>query len=120
LHALGRIYHEQRSLTRAQAAGDLVAEVDVAGRVDQLKLITLPIFGSVLQTHRLRFDRNAALALELQFVQKLIDPLPRADRSRDVQDPIGERALAVVHMSNDGKISDFGRLGRHGALTAVS
>ena len=42
LDPLRRVDDEQRALARLQRARDLVGEVDVAGRVDQVQLVPLP------------------------------------------------------------------------------
>ena len=43
LDALRRVDDEQRSLARLERARDLVGEVDVPGRVDQVELVALPV-----------------------------------------------------------------------------
>ena len=42
LDPLRRVDDEQRALARLQRARDLVGEVDVPGRVDQVQLVALP------------------------------------------------------------------------------
>ena len=44
LDALARVDHQQRALAGGQRARDLVGEVDVAGRVDQVELVVSPSF----------------------------------------------------------------------------
>src|SRR3712207_8049058 len=46
------------TLFRSEAAAHLVAEVDVAGRVDEVEAVRLPVLGGVLQTHGARLDRD--------------------------------------------------------------
>ena len=60
LDALRGVDDEQRALAGLQRARDLVREVDVAGRVDQVELVAAPE-----DAHRLGLDRDPALALEL-------------------------------------------------------
>ena len=43
LDALGRVDDEDGALAGLQAAADLVAEVDVAGRVDEVEPVALPV-----------------------------------------------------------------------------
>ena len=45
LDALGRVDQQDRALAGRQAAGDLIAEVDVAGGVDQVKHVLLVVAG---------------------------------------------------------------------------
>ena len=43
LDALRRVDDQQRALARLQRPRDLIGEVDVAGRVDQVQLVALPL-----------------------------------------------------------------------------
>ena len=61
------VHNEQRALTGLQCARDLVCEVDVARRVDQVQLVSAPE-----HTHGLGLDRDPALALELHAVEHLL------------------------------------------------
>ena len=51
-HALRRVHHQQRAFARLQAARHLVSEVDVAGRVDQVELILVPVLRLVSRAGR--------------------------------------------------------------------
>ena len=44
LDALGGVDHQQRAFAGGQRARDLVGEVDVAGRVDQVELVHLAVW----------------------------------------------------------------------------
>ena len=81
LDALRGVDEQQRALARGQDARDLVGEVDVAGRVDQVQPVRLAVARRVLDAHGLRLDRDAALALELHRVEQL-RPVLRARRRR--------------------------------------
>ena len=71
LDALAGVDHQQRALARGQAARDLIAEVHVAGRVDQVELVGHPVARRVGHAHRLGLDRDAALALQVHRVEHL-------------------------------------------------
>ena len=71
LDSLRGVDDEQRPLAGGEAARDLVGEVDVAGRVDQVQVVGLPSAAQVLDPHRLRLDRDPALALEVHRVEHL-------------------------------------------------
>ena len=101
LDPLRRVDDEHRTLARLQRARDLVGEVDVAGRVDQVQLVPLP-----LHADRLRLDRDPALALELHRVEQLIAHLALGDGLRQLEDPVGERRLAVVDVRDDREVAD--------------
>ncbi|KAK1774102.1 hypothetical protein QBC45DRAFT_425873 [Copromyces sp. CBS 386.78] len=53
----------------------------------------------------LRFDRDAALALDIELVQDLLVSIAGHDRARVLQQPVGERALAVVDVGDDTEVS---------------
>ena len=84
-----------------EAAADLVAEVDVAGRVDQVEDVALPVDADVLG-----LDRDAAFALEVHRVEVLRTHVTRLDGPGDLEDPIGQRRLAVVDVRNDREVAD--------------
>ena len=70
-HALRRVHHQQRALAGLQAARNFVGEIDVAGRIDQVELIELPVLRAIIQAHGVGFDGDAALALQIHGVQHL-------------------------------------------------
>ena len=106
LDALRRIDDEDGALARGERAGDLVGEVDVAGGVDEVELVLLPVFGGVVHAHGRELDGDAALALEIHGVQKLVLHVARGDLPRQLHQPVGDRALAVVDVRYDTKIAD--------------
>jgi hypothetical protein len=53
------------------AAAHLVAEVHVAGRVDQVEDVLPPIHGLVVHLDGVALDGDAALALQVHVVQRL-------------------------------------------------
>ena len=101
LDPLRRVDHEQRALARLQRARDLVGEVDVAGRVDQVQLVPLPG-----HPHRLRLDRDPALALEIHRVEHLRAHVALRHGVGQLEDAIGERRLAVVDVRDDREVAD--------------
>ena len=81
LDALAGVHDQQRAFAGGQAARDLVAEVDVAGRVHQVQDVGFAVLGRIGQAHGLRLDRDAALALDIHRVRAL-GPSYRAHRAR--------------------------------------
>jgi hypothetical protein len=116
LDALRRVDHQQRALAGRQRARDLIGEVDVTGRVDQMQLVGLAVARRVEHAHRLRLDRDAALALQVHRVQQLRAHLARGNRVRELEDAIGQRRLAVVDVRDDREVA-YVRL-VHGRCTA--
>ena len=101
LDPLRRVDHEQRALAGLERAGDLVREVDVSGRVDQVELMPLPE-----HAHRLRLDRDPALALEVHRVEQLLLHVAGGDGVGELQDPIGQRRLPMVDVGDDREVAD--------------
>src|SRR6185295_9829011 len=65
------------------------------------------------QPDTLRLDRNAAFALDLHLVEELRALLASAHGTGQLEDPVGERALAVVDVRDDRKIANQVRVCRH-------
>ena len=106
LDALGRVDHEQRTLAGLQAAAHLVAEVDVAGRVDEVQAVFEAVGGRVLEAHRASLDRDALLALEVHRIEDLARHLAPLDGVGQLEQPIGERRLAVVDVRDDREVPE--------------
>ena len=78
----------------------------MAGRVNQIEFIVLPVMGFIIEPHGGHFDGDAALALDVHRVEKLLLHVPPLDCSRELQQPVGQGGLAVVNMGDDAKIAD--------------
>lgn len=105
LHALKRIDKQDAALAGGQAARNLVAEIDVPGRVDQVQLVGL-VLVLVIDGHRVHADGDAALALEVHGVQHLRLKLASGDGPGLEQELVGERAFAVIDVGNDREVAD--------------
>src|SRR5262249_37971258 len=101
LDALGSVDDEKRALAGLKRTGDLVGEVDVARRIDEVELVALP-----RHTDGLGLDRDAALPLEVHRIEQLLTQLARRDGLGTLEDPVGERRLAVVDVRDDRKVAD--------------
>ena len=98
----------------ASDARDLVGEVHVAGRVDEVELVGLAVLRLVEDADGLGLDRDAALALEVHRVEHLRAHQPRVDGVRQLEDAIGQRRLPVVDVGDDREVADVGGVG-HGS-----
>ena len=105
LDALSGVDDQQRPLTGGEAARDLVGEIHVPRGVDQVQVVGLAVAGPVGDPNRLRLDRDPALALELHRVEEL-RPVLGADGARQLEQPVGERRLAVVDVGDDREVAD--------------
>ena len=113
LDPLRGVDQQHCALARGQRPADLVGEVDVAGRVDQVQ-DEGPAVALVGQADCLSLDRDPPLALQVHPVQVLLAHLPVRHGVREVQDPVGQRGLPVVDVRHDAEVPDeFGV--RHGA-----
>ena len=89
LDALRRVDEQDHALARGEAAAHLVAEVDVAGRVDEVDDVAV-----LLEPDVLGLDRDAPLALEVHRVEVLrahvagsTAPVSSSSRSASVDFP---------------------------------
>ena len=89
LDALRGIDYQQRAFAGGQRARDLVGEIDVPRRVDQIQLIRLTVDGAVLHAHRFSLDGDALLALEVHRVEHLRGHLALGERACALEQPIG-------------------------------
>ena len=111
LDALARIDHQQRALAGGERPADLVGEVDMARRVHEIEHVGLAVERGVVEPHRLRLDGDAALALDVHGIEHLVVELALGHRATAHQQPIGQRALAVVDMGDDREITDQRQVG---------
>src|SRR5690606_14385302 len=119
LDALGGVHHQQRALAGGQRAADLVAEVHVAGGVDEVEVVGLAVARGVRQRHRLRLDGDAALALDRVVVEHLLFHLARGQAAAELDDAVGQGRLAVVDVGDDREVANVPHLvrGRGSART---
>ncbi len=101
LDPLGCVDEQDHALTCCQRPRHLVAEVDVARRVDQVQDVA-----TVAETNALELDRDAALALEVHRVEVLGPHVAGLDRPALLEHPVGQRALSVIDVGDHADVSD--------------
>ena len=113
LDALRRVHQQDGALAGGEAPRYLVAEVDVARRVDEVEHVVLALVVPG-QPDGLALDRDAALALDVHPVQVLGAHLPPLDDAGQLQHAVGQRGLAVIDVRDNAEIADHGlvRTGR--------
>ncbi len=111
LDPLARIDQQQRALARAERAADLVGEVDMARRVDEVEDVVPAVLRLVEQADGLRLDGDAALALDIHRVEHLLLHLAVGETTTGLDQPVGQGRLAMVDMSDDGEIADMREVG---------
>ena len=102
LDALGGVDDEHDPLARCQRTTHLVTEVDVAGSVDEVERVSLPV-----DAHVLRLDRDPPLALEVHRVEVLLAHVARLDGPGQFEDAVRERRLAVVDVGDDREVANL-------------
>jgi hypothetical protein len=105
LDPLGRVDDEDRALAGLEAVADLVGEVDMAGRVDQVQAVGLAVLRLVLEANGAGLDRDPLLALEVHGVEDLARHLPGVDRVRRLEEPVGEGRLSVIDVGDDREVA---------------
>ena len=105
LDALGGVHDQQGAFARGYAAAHLVAEVHVAGGVDQVQDVFLPVQG-IVHLDRLALDGDPPLPLQVHVVQVLGLHVAVGDGAGHLQQAVGQRALAVVDVGDDAEIAD--------------
>ena len=110
--ALVGVHQQQHRVHHAEHPLDLAAEVGVAGGVDDVDEVVLPLHRAVLGA-----DGDAALALEVVAVHHaLVDVRVLAEHVRGAEDAVDQRRLAVVDVGDDGEVADLGG-GVHGGFS---
>lgn len=86
------------------AAANLSTKVHMARRIHQMQQVVVPI---VVVNHgaRLGLDRDAAFSLDIEFVQNLLVAASLYG-TRDLQQSVTERALAVVNVRDNAKVAE--------------
>ena len=85
LDALRGIHHQQRALAGLQAPRHLVSEIDVTRSVDEIELVVIAVFGFIVEADGMRFDGDAAFALEIHRVEHLRHHLALRKRAGSIQ-----------------------------------
>jgi len=109
LHALRRVDQQDGALARRQAARDLVGEVDVAGRVDEVEFVLLAggsAGGRVAEPNGLRLDGDAAFAFDVHAVEVLLAHVARRDGVGELEEAVGQGRLAMIDMGDDAEVAD--------------
>ncbi len=111
LHALGGVDDQQAALDGAHGAADLIAEIDVARRVDQVEDVGLAVARGVFDAHGVGLDGDAALALDVHRVEELLLHVAFGDGAGELDQPVGQGGFPVVDMGDDGEIADVREVG---------
>ncbi len=78
----------------------------MARGVNQVELVGVAILALVSQAHGRHLDGDAALALDIHHVERLILHVALRDGAGDLQDPVGQGGLAMVHVRDDAEVAN--------------
>ncbi len=101
LDALGGVDQQYRPLAGRQGPAHLVAEVDVAGSVDEVQDVALAADPDVLG-----LDGDAPLTLDVHGVEVLLAHEAGVDGVGELQDAVRQGRLPMVHVADNGEIAD--------------
>ena len=112
LHALRGIDDQDRPFAGLERLLHFVVKVDVAGRVDEVQheLLAIRIFLALVFVEDgdgAGLDGDAALAFQVHVVEHLVLKFAFGDGAGAHEQAIGERALAVVDVGDDGEIANL-------------
>src|ERR1019366_4082839 len=113
LHPLKRIDQEDDAFTRRQAARDLVPEIDVPRRIDEVEFVLNAVEG-VIDGDGMHTDGDAAFAFEVHGVKELVLEIALRDGAGLEQKLVREGAFAMIDMRYDREIPDQTRFRAHG------
>ena len=86
----------------------------MAGRVDEVEDIGLPVARGVFDADGVGLDGDAAFPLDIHGVEQLFLHVALGHGAGQLDQPVGKGRFAMVDMGDDGEIADAGEVG-HGA-----
>ena len=107
LDPLGRVHDQHRALAGGQRARDLVGEVHVPRRIDEVERVLLAVSRGVQEADGMRLDRDAALFLQVHRVEHLAHRFLGVHGAGEGEQSVGQRGLAVVDVRDNGEVSDL-------------
>ena len=119
-HSLGSVDDEQGPFAGGERARDFVGEVDVAGSVDEVELVSLTVVRGVHHAHGMGLDGDAALAFQVHGVEHLRLHLARGERAGQLQQAVRQRGFTVVDMRDDGEVAEESGVHRIGCQRPVA
>ena len=105
LDPLGGVDEEQGAFAGGEGPRDFVAEIDMAGGVDEVEIIGLAISGLIWQADRLTLDGDAALAFDVHVVEQLVLELPVGNEIAVLDHAVGQGRFAMINMGDYAEIS---------------
>ena len=117
LDALGGIDYQKSPFACCQGPRYLVIEVNVAGSIQKIEFILLPVLSLVGNTHCLGLDGDAALTLYLHLVKVLFPGLAGTDNIGNAKDAVCQGRFAMVNVSDDAEVAYVLKVCHGGSLS---
>ena len=73
--------------------------------IDEIELVSFAVERFVIERHALRFNGNAALALQVHRVENLRRHLAIGQATTDLNQAVRERRFTMVNVRDDGEVS---------------
>ena len=106
LYSLCSIYQQQATLTGSQCTAHFITKVHVAGSINQVQYVLLPVSMFIINLDSMTFNSNALFSFQIHIVQHLVHHITVADGAGALQQPVSQCRFAVVYMCDNAKIAD--------------
>ena len=78
----------------------------MSGRIDEIELISLAVFGVIVQRYTMCLDSNPALSLDIETIQDLMFHLTIAQPAAQMNKAVSQGRFAMIDMGDNGKVTD--------------
>ena len=82
----------------------------MAGGINQIEHVSFAIICLIINTHRIGFDCDAALAFDIHRVKQLLFHIAVFDGSGFLNQTVCQSGFSMVDMRHNGKVSNFVKL----------
>ena len=103
---LSGIHDQHCPFTGGQRAGDLVSEVHMSRRIDQVQFVGHTVMGFIINPNRCHFNCNAALTLDIHRVKELLLHMPPLHGPGKLQQAVGQGRFPMVDVSDNAEVAD--------------
>ena len=77
----------------------------MSGRIEEIQPVILTGLGPIIHCHRMGFNCDSALAFQIHRIKKLILLVTLMDRTRGLEQSIGQSCFAVIDVRDDAEIA---------------
>ena len=79
----------------------------MAGGVDKVKIIYLPVLSGIIQVYCPGFDGDAPFPFDIHVVQQLVLHIPERYGAGFFKNSVGQGGLSMIDVGNNAEISDM-------------